>query len=182
MNATLFSLLCFMAIPFQLFSQGNHVLHKIEAQPNQTLTYKGDLSEGALMSDLSWAWNSTVACFPATRKDKFTGNHVLYSLELPKYSEMEITVIPDDENANFSIYAYEIGLLNNSVVPNLPSCIRCEVAYKWDRPHRGQTQDHTRTVTNLVAINRPYKVVFGVVGADGLVAGGYRLKIKIKSH
>ncbi len=177
-----FLLLFIVVIPFQLFCQNDPVLHKIDAQANQVMTYKGDLSEGALMPDLSWAWNSSVACFPATQKQKFTGNHVLYTLDLPKYSEMEVTVIPDDPTANFSVYAYEIGLNTNRLVPNLPSCIRCEAAHKWDRPHRGKTQDHTRVVSNLVAINRSYQVIIGVVGAEGLLEGGYSLQIEIKAR
>ena len=175
-------MLCFMVIPFQLFSQDTHILHKIEAQPNQILTYKGDLSEGALMSDLSWAWNSSVACFPATQKHKFTGSHVLYTLELSKYSEMKATVIPDDLEANYSIYAYEIGINSNRIVPNLTSCVRCEADFKWDRPHRSKTQDHSRTVTNLVAINRPYQIVIGVVGPEGVREGGFSLLIEMKTR
>lgn len=170
-------------MPFFLLSQSpERKVIKIEALPNQEIVLQGDLADGALMPDLSWAWNSSVACFPATQKQKFTGNHVLYTLELPKYSEMEVTVIPDDPNANLSVYAYEIGLNSRKIVPNLPSCIRCEVAHKWDRPHRGRTQDHTRVVSNLVAINRPYQVVIGVVGANGLAKGGFKIQIKIKSR
>ena len=93
---------------------------------------------------------------------------------------MEVTVIPDDKNANFSIYAYEIGANSNRIVPNLPSCIRCEVDHKWDYPKKGKTQDHSRTVKHLVAINNPYKVVIGVVGANGLKKGSYTLKINLK--
>ncbi len=156
----------------------------IEIRPfhEESVMLRGDLGKGVLIPDLSWAWSSSNACFPATRKDKFTGKHVVYSIVLPKYSEMEITVIPDDKQADFSLYAYEVGLQNNSIVPNLPRCIRCEVAYKWERKHYGQTQNHTRTVSDLIAIGRPYKVIFAVVGADGLDSGGYSLRIRIKSR
>lgn len=132
------------------------------------------------MDDLSWAWNSSVACFPETQKDKFTGHHVLYSTELPRYSEMEVTVIPDDPRANFSIYAYQIGATNESaIVPYLPRCVRCEVDHEWDGPRRGYTQDHTRTATHLVATRNPYRVIIGVVGANGLAEGSYRLQVKL---
>ncbi len=181
MKASLFFYLCLLVAPIQIFGQNGHVLHKIEAQPHQVMTYHGDLSEGDLMDDLSWAWNSSVACFPATQKHKFTGNHLFYTLDLPKYSEMEITVIPKDPNADFSLYAYEIGLNSNRMVPKLSGCIRCEAAYKWDRPHRNKTQDHTRVVSNLVAINRPYQVIIGVAGADGLTNGEFTLQVDIKS-
>jgi hypothetical protein len=149
-------------------------------EPGEELSIRGDLSKGDFMEDLSWAWNSSNACFPATQSKKFTGKHVLYSADLPSYSTMEVTVIPDDKKANFSIYAYEVGQVSEkNLVPNLPSCIRCEADHKWDYKYRGKTQDHTRTVKNLVAIRNPYQVVIGVTGADGLATGGYTLKIKV---
>jgi len=154
----------------------------IEVGPNQSVEVTGNLSAGAPMSDLSWAWNSSVACFPETQKLKFTGNHVLYSAMLPKYSEMEVTVIPDDQQANFSIYAYEVGVNSDAIVPNLPRCIRCEADHKWDYNKRGQVQDHTRTVKDLVAINNPYKVIIGITGAEGLQEGGYTVRVSVKSR
>jgi len=155
----------------------------ITAIPNETVSVKGDLSEGGSITDLSWAWNSSVACFPETQKSKFTGHHVLYTTEIPTYSEMEITVVPENQQANFSIYAYQLGAnTEGSIVPDLAQCIRCEVDHKWDRAFKGRTQDHTRTAKDLVAINRPYKVIIGVVGADGLDQGAYTLQISTKSR
>ena len=154
----------------------------IEAQPNKTVEIKGDLKDGSQLESLRWAWNSAVACFPETQREKFTGNHVLYTVTLPKYSEMEVTVIPDDTKANFSIYAYEVGQVDETtIVPNLQSCVRCEADHKWDYKYKGKTQDHSRTVKNLVAINNPYEVVIGVVGADGLDSGAYRLQVSLKT-
>jgi hypothetical protein len=141
---------------------------------------KGNLSSGVKIHDLSWASKSSVACFPATQNSKFTGNHVLYTTDLPQYSDMEITVISTNTNQNFSIYAYSIGANKNEIVPNLASCVSCEAEHKWDYPKKGKTQDHTRTV-KLNALNNPYKVVIGVVGANELNSGEYTLKISTTS-
>lgn len=177
------SLLFILLLSFTSFPLFSQTPAYFESTPNEITEMRGDLSEGFQMDDLSWAWNSSVACFPETQKAKFTGNHVLYVTDLPRYSEMDVTVIPDDENANFSIYAYEIGATNDgSIVPNLSSCIRCEVEHKWDYKYKGKTQDHTRTAKYLVAINNPYKVIIGVTGADGLQEGGYTLQVKLKSR
>jgi hypothetical protein len=154
----------------------------IEPVPNGDVFYKGDLSQGQPLDDLSWAWSSANACFPETQKQKFTGNHVFFSGIIPAYSELTVTVIPDDIHANFSIYAYETGVNRNDLVPHLSSCIRCEADHKWDRPKVGKSQDHTRTVTDLVAINTPYKVVIGVTGANGLATGSFTLKVAMKSR
>lgn len=163
-------------------SHAQPTITNIEPIPNGEVFYKGNLSDGQPLSDLSWAWSSANACFPETQKQKFTGNHVFFSGIIPKYSEMTVTVIPDDANADFSVYAYEIGATRNDLVPNLSSCIRCEADHKWDRPKAGKTQDHTRTVTDLVAINTPYKVIIGVTGANGLASGGFTLKVSMKSR
>lgn len=151
----------------------------VKSERGKTVEVKGSLESGVEIHDLSWAWSSSVACFPGTQKEKFTGNHVIYETQIPKYSTMEITVIPKDEDADFSLYAYQIGANSNYIVPNLPSCVSCEADHKWDYPKKGKIQDHTRTVKNLTAINNPYKVIIGVVGAKGLKKGKYLLKIKV---
>lgn len=154
-------------------------INPITCPKDELTSVKGDLINGVEVYDLSWAWSSSNACFPETQKKKFTGNHVLYSTEIPEHSKMEITVVPDNPKDDFSIYAYTVGTTNDAVVPNLSSCISCEAEHKWDRQKRGKTQDHTRTIGNIIAINRPYKVVIGVVGANGLKTGGYTLKVDI---
>jgi hypothetical protein len=154
-------------------------MYTAKSEKGKVLTYAGDLSEGVIIYDLTWASKSSVACFPATQNTKFSGNQVIYITEIPSYSEMEITVIPDDKNANFSIWAYTVGTSSDAMVPELSSCVTCEAEHKWDYPKRGKTQDHTRTI-NLNAVNNPYKVVIGVVGAEGLTKGTFKLKIIIK--
>jgi hypothetical protein len=181
MKALLFSLFFFYFVG--TMSAQQPTVYTIESQPNATVEVSGDLADGMIMEDLSWAWSSQNACFPATQSQKFTGNHVLYLTQLPSYSEMEVTVIPDDPNADFSIYAYQTGTgADFPVVPNLYSCVRCEADHKWDYKYRGKTQDHTRTVRNLTAIANPYQVVIGVVGSQGLQSGGYTLQITMKSR
>ncbi|MBN2662509.1 MAG: hypothetical protein JXR68_02565 [Bacteroidales bacterium] len=152
----------------------------LNVKPNENFSVKGNLSSGQQMSDLLWAARSSVACFPGTQNSKFTGNHVLYSMELPPKSELKITVVPDNPNDNFSLYAYQIGTTNYSTVPDLNSCVSCEADYKWDYPKRGKTQDHSRSVA-LNAINNPYNVVIGVVGAESSISGSYALKIELVS-
>lgn len=153
----------------------------IELKTEGITAVEGNLTEGTDMQDLSWAWNSAVACFPGTQAAKFTGRHVLYALELPSYTELEIDLIPSDKNANFSLYAYEVGTVaDNNTVPNLSQCIRCEADYKWDYKVKGKTQDHTRHVRDILALANPYQVVIGVAGANELKEGAFKLEIKKK--
>ena len=168
-----------LSITNNAFAQSaNKQIPVLKVKANATVSYQGDLSDGEKITDLSWASNSSVACFPSIRNQKFTGNHVLYETTIPKRSEMFIKVIPKNKNQNFSLYAYQVGLTNEQLPPNLSSCITCEADFKWDRKWKGKTQDHTRKV-RLNAINRPYKIVIGIVGAEGLTDGDFTLEIKL---
>ncbi len=163
-------------------AQNKPQIHEVTPVANKEVSYKGNLSEGVKINDLSWAWSSQNACFPETQKHKFTGNHVFFTGIIPAYSEITVTVIPKDKSKNFSIYAYQVGVNKMPIVPELKSCIRCEVDHKWDRNHANKTQNYTRTVDNLVAINNPYRMIIGVTGADGLEEGEFTLVISTKSR
>ena len=163
------------------FAQQELAINWIEVPTTGVVSVSGDLSEGNFMADISWAWNSSVACFPQTQSRKFTGHHVLYAIDLPAYTEYEIWVEPADKNANFSIYAYQVGIITpNNTVPILSSCIRCEADHKWDYKKRGQVQDHTRRIKDILAISNPYQVIIGVVGAEGLSTGKFGLFVQRK--
>lgn len=115
-----------------------------------------------------------------TQSQKFGGNHVLFATTIPPRSIMTVKVIPADANANFSLYSYSIGTNDFSVVPELNRCVTCEADYKWDRPWKGKTQDHTRWV-ELNAIGNPFNVVIGVAAPKGVTAGKFKLEISVKS-
>lgn len=163
------------------FAQQYDHLEWLEISSDGPVSFSGDLSEGYTINDISWAWSSAVACFPQTQSRKFTGHHVLYAFDLPAFTEMEIWLVPEDQNANFSIYTYMVGTISDAnTVPNLSSCIRCEADHKWDYKKRGQVQDHTRHIKDILALANPYQVIIGVVGAEGLVTGKYELFIRRK--
>lgn len=161
-----------------LFAQLSAV--KKDVTPNEITTFSGDLSTGEKLEDLSWAANSSVACFPGTQNTKFRGNHVLYYFEIPPYSEVTVTLIPKDKNANFSLYGYQVGTTNFSTPPNLSSCVSCEADHKWDYPKKGKTQDHTRSIF-FNSIKNPYNIFVGVAGADDLTSGEYTVKVDLKT-
>lgn len=171
----IFLFLLFLSAITPVFSQA--VQQTFAARPNDVVQVEGRLEDGAVMNDLSWAWSSQNACFVSTQQEKFTGRHVLYQTEIPPRSEMTIRVIPKDKNADFSIYAYSGG--GGALVPDLPYCTSCEADYKWDFKRRGKTQDHTRSV-QLRAVNNPFPVTIGVVGARGLGSGDFTLEVSLE--
>ncbi len=174
--------LLFLLIAMGMNAQEKAEVINIEPIPNQEIRQTANLSQGVQIEDLSWAWNSQNACFTALQQRKFSGNHVFFTGIIPPYSEISVTVIPKDKNANFSIYAYQVGVDKMPIVPDLHSCIRCEADYKWDRKWKGRTQDHTRSIDNLVALSKPYRMVIAVVGAEGLKEGEFTLVVSTKSR
>ncbi|MCB0548606.1 MAG: hypothetical protein KDD19_13580 [Phaeodactylibacter sp.] len=149
---------------------------RIDSRKGEVLAYRGNLGDGVPIQDLSWAWNSQNACFVSIRQNKFTGNHLLYTTELPAYSEMEISLRPEDGAANMSLYAYSQGSGALRFVPDLPSCISCEASFQ---PDMGQDTGPERKVS-LRSGNNPLQVVIGVAGAEGLNSGAYLLTVSLK--
>lgn len=150
------------------------------ATPNKVMLYKGDLAQGALIEDLSWASTSSNACWPATENSYFRGNHVFYTTTIPPRAELTVTVIPDDKNANMSIYGFQVGINSTLLPPNITTCVTCESERKWDRPKVGKTQDHTRSIF-FNSTTDSYRIVIGVAGADGLQTGTFKLKVDLKA-
>lgn len=150
-----------------------------EAVKGKTVHVRGAFEKGVTIEDLSWAWSGTNACFPGTQASKFLGHHVFFATKIPPRSVMTITVIPDDKAQDVSIYAYMIGATYSYLPPALPSSVTCETDHKWDRPWKGKTQDHTRSV-EVNAINNPHNVVIGVSGPSSAVKGGFSLEVTLK--
>jgi hypothetical protein len=172
------SVLCLAGIASAAVEWPTHVT-AAPSEKGKTTSLTGNLSSGSPMADLRWASLSNMACFPATQNERFRGNHVLYHSDLPAYSTMTITVIPKDPNADLSLYAYTIGTKNNATPPSVTSAVSCEAEYKWDRPKKGRTQDHTRSV-KLVSKRNPYNVVIGVSAPRDTTAADYELKIDVQ--
>lgn len=151
----------------------------VKTVANKTSTVNGSLKDGIKLGDLSWAWNSSNACFPATQQAKFTGNHVFFVTELPPRSILTVTVTPKKSGANLSLYGYQIAAGQTTLPEALHSCVTCEADHKWDYPKRGKTQGDERTMT-FNATTNSYNVVIGVTGANGLTEGDFTLAVTLK--
>lgn len=181
MKKSICSALLIMAFPLFTMAQWPANVTVVENKANDSVTVSGDLSNGTVMEDLSWASNSSNACFVATQNTKYRGNHVLYATTIPPRSILTISVTPDDPNGDLSIYGYMIGVKEHRVVPDLPSCITCEADYKWDRPWKGKVQTGERKIEFQNPTNNTYNIVIGVAAPKDVVSGQYNLKLKLKS-
>ena len=154
-------------------------INAVDFEIGKEISYEGNLNEGRFLGDLSWAWSSQNACFPKTQKNKFTGKHILFTGIIPAHSITTITLIPKNKKDNLSLYAYQINIGEDLVVPNLPHCITCEADHKWDYNKKGRKkQNHKRMVTNFTAINSSYRLIIGVTGADGLDEADFKIVIE----
>jgi len=154
-------------------------VYTAEAVKGKTMAYEGNLADGTPLLDLSWAANSSMACWPSTQNAKFNGNHVYFLVQLPAQSEMDIRLVPSDAKANMSLFAIQDAANNTALPPDILRCTTCEADHKWDYPKRGQTQDHTRSV-HLNSTTSDYRVVVGVSGAEGLKEGSFILEITLR--
>ena len=150
-----------------------------ETTKGSTVEVQGAFEAGVPLEDLSWAWSATNACFPGTQAAKFSGHHVFFATTIPVRSAMTVVVIPDDVQQDVSIYAYMIGASYFYLPPVLPGSVTCEANHKWDRPWKGRTQDHTRSV-EVNAIGNPYNVLIGVSGPRSAVTGRFTLQVTVE--
>jgi hypothetical protein len=181
MKKSIYLAIIIMAVPLLSMAQWPSEVTVVVSKSNDSVTVSGDLANGAIMEDISWAASSSNACFPATQNLKFRGNHVLYATSMPPRSIMTITVSPVDANGDLSIYGYMMGGTEYRVVPNLPSCITCEADHKWDRPWKGKVQTSERKIEFQNPTQNTYNIVIGVAAPKDVTTGQFNLKIKLKS-
>lgn len=181
MKKVLFPILVILLAVSHVNAQWPSNVTSIESKANDSVIVSGDLASGALMEDLSWAANSSNACFPATQNLKFRGNHVLYATSIPARSILTISVNPADANGDLSIYGYMMGNTEYWVVPNLPSCISCEADHKWDGKWKGKVQTSERKIEFQNPTQNTYNIVIGVAAPKDVITGKFNLKLKLKS-
>lgn len=171
-----------LLLPILLFSQSwpDHV-NKVDSKSNDSVIVNGDLANGSVIEDLSWAESSSNACFVAIQNNKFKGNHVLYATTMPPKSIMKVTVVPLDEKTDLSLYGYMIGVDEYRVVPDLPSCITCEADYKWDRPVKNKVQTSERKMEFRNPTKNTYNIVIGISSPKSIASSEYNLKIRLEN-
>ncbi len=144
----------------------------------------GSIKDGQAIP-LRWAESSQVACFPGTRFEMFTGNHVFYRVTLPAASSMTITMTPKD-GAAINMYALRQGSNPNDqpVPPNVQRAISCEAKYPIYANLPGgrvaKNKDDGIRKIEYISVNSSYSILIGVAGAKGLTKGDFKLNVTIK--
>lgn len=145
----------------------------------------GDISKG-IKIPMTWAESSSVALVPATRFEQFNGNHVFYRIEMPARSSFKVTLVPKN-GAKINLYALRQGAAGpHQVPPNVTSCISSEASYpiyaNTGGGRRVSNPDDGVRKVEYISVNRPYSILIGVAGAEGLTQGEYTMNIEIKQR
>lgn len=146
----------------------------------------GNIKDGTKLKSLRWAERSSVACFPGTRASYYTGNHVLYRINMPPASSMKITLMPKN-GAALSLYTLRQGLdpKRQQVPPNVTSAISCEASYPIvaNLASGRQVRKARKEIkTEFISIRSGYSMLIGIAGANGLTEGEFDLKVEVKSR
>jgi len=150
---------------------------KLETPDGTPSKVEGSIDSGTPIA-LEWAAKSSVACFPATKNEHFSGNHVVYEASIPAYSEMKIRLVPKDPTLDLSLYALEVGTTNKDLPPDVGQAVSCEASYgtkKLSEPYNpGQPES-----VKLTALKNPYRVLIGVAGAQKVQKGAFSLEVEL---
>lgn len=151
---------------------------QLQCLPNDSIIAEGNLSTGKVIADLSWASNSSNACFIAGQFPRFQGNHVFYGTTITSGSLMKIKATPVNKDEEISLYAYMVDENNVPLVPNLIQCISCEADYKRDKPMKGKTLSYVREVEFRNPTDRSYSIVIGVSAPKGVTERKFEVSIQ----
>lgn len=163
-----------MRIEFTPWSLWGYDVNLVSIAGYGSAVLTGELSDGAIVHDMSWASDSAY-CFTAPMASDFSGNQVFYALEIPqpRNSEVTITVTPDP-GVDVSLYGYQIGMTDFSKPPDVDSVVQCEESHDAGPGGIEAIADpyHFRATTN------EYNIFFAVVG-DGITSGGFTVEVNI---
>ena len=140
-------------------------------------SYSGNLSAGEMI-DISWAENSTVACWPGTEDLNFSGAHVFYTMEQPPHSRLTATVIPSSNDLDVNVYIIQQEIGGTQFPPDVYSVISCEAGY----PAATDSNPGASDSAFIDAISNSYLVIIGVAGAEGFVSGAYTLQTRLEDY
>lgn len=163
---------------FTLAAQTPEV-ENLVTKPN--ITINGNLENGIILP-LEWAASSNMACFPGTRFNEFRGNHLFYRVQMPAGSKIDITVTPKNKKHRINIYALRLGANNMGTPPTLSSAISCEASYPIYAGKPNYSAPAKAKSIEYISIRKPYNILIGVAGAEGVLEGAFELDIKIGSR
>ncbi|MEM9696237.1 MAG: hypothetical protein AAGA56_27070, partial [Myxococcota bacterium] len=105
---------------------GGPPLKKVKIKANASSSVRGRI-DGGKKIDLRWANRSGTACWPATRNEYFDGNHVLYVVDMPARSVLNVELQPD-RGVDLSLYGYQTSTKGSLRLPPNGAGAPCEAS------------------------------------------------------
>ena len=148
-------------------------------------TISGNIQDGVKLP-MNWAQQSSVALVPATRFEQFNGNQVLYRLQMPAASVLKIRLDPAS-GKKMSLYALRQSAQGpHQVPPHVTRAISSEASYplyaNLGGGRRVKNKDKGYREVEFMSVSRPYSILIGVAGAEGEMAGDFKLSIQITAR
>lgn len=135
-----------------------------------------DLKDGFDMTHLSWASREGMNCFSTKDHRYFRGNHRLYLVKLPAYSEMKVQLTPEGKS-NINLY----GMLQ---LPDHKGRLPAETHFT---PLCQASFSRTRIppvdprAIFLKTSNQDYFAIIGAAGPVGTTSGAFRIRIDLQT-
>lgn len=149
---------------------------KVPLDANGAALVSGDLATGAC-SNLGFADDSNVACFPATQNATFQGNLVYYALDkpLPAGAVAAIEVVPDTGTLDVNVFGYLQNTTSFLVPPYVPSTGPCEAGNNNGKANPGASE----WISFVNPTGNSYNLFFAVGAPTGIKAGKFKVKVQI---
>jgi hypothetical protein len=141
----------------------------------------GDLGTGNILPDLSWAASSQNACFPATRFDRFDGNHVFFALKepIPAKSILTVRAIPKTKAVDVSLYGYTLAVGEAAIPPLVYPTAVCEASYDGTPGANKGNPGVAERIEFQNPSQHQYGAFFAVAGPGGATAGAFDLEVTL---
>ncbi|MEZ5034628.1 MAG: hypothetical protein R2796_06540 [Chitinophagaceae bacterium] len=150
----------------------------IESKMNDSTTVQGNLADGKIIDDLSWASSSSNACFTGLQFTQYMGHHVFYGTSIKPQSVIKIYVTAENKEEEVNIYGYMMGEGEMKMVPKLNSCITCEADYKRSRPMKFKKSSDVREIEFRNPTKKTYNIIIGVAAPKGVTERKFSLMLK----
>lgn len=167
---------CEESLPGEAYEAWPDAVQQVQLDEDGEWTGQGDLMTGAC-TNLDFASDAQVACWPATQNEHYQGNHVYYALAepMPPRSVLTLTATPLDPELDISFYGVQQGTDSYQVPPRVLGGI-CET----DNGHPAGNPGEPEAIRFFNPSDRAeYNIFFGVAGADGVTEGQFEVSASL---
>lgn len=136
--------------------------------------YAHDLGDGAPLADLSWAADSSVACWVGTEDQNFNGSHVFFATEQQANTLLTVAVSPEP-GLDISIYVMHMDTNQFLVPPDFSAGYPLNCDAGVDQVHDSNPGEVE--YVEAVGYANPTNIFIGVAGVNGGSVGAFEVEL-----